>query len=338
MRDVPEAHIAAISSYLPRRVLSNEMLGAIYPEWPADRIYQKTGILKRHIAAENETASDMAIEAAKKLFFTGVDRASIDYLIFCTQAPDYILPTSACLIQAKLDLPKSIGALDINLGCSGYVYGLSLAKGIVASGAAKNVLLLTADTYSKFIHPMDKSVRTLFGDAATATLISAKSGGCINEFVFGTDGRGADKLIVEAGLCRVPKSEATATEKTDASGNVRSRESLFMDGAEVMAFSLREVPLAVQQTLDRNGLHDGDVAYYVMHQANQFMLTALRKKLGCSPEKMPFLAENEGNTVSSTIPLALEKLLKLDALGPGKTIVLVGFGVGYSWAGCSISF
>lgn len=336
------ARIAAIASYLPERVLDNETLAALYPEWPADKILDKTGIKERHIAAPDETAGDMAFAAAQRLFAQGASQPDdIDFVLLCTQAPDYVLPTTACVLQHRLGIPRSAGALDFNLGCSGFVYGLSLAKGLIESGSARRVLLLTADTYSKYIHPMDKSVRTLFGDAAAATLVTLAAegeSGSIGPFVFGTDGRGAGNLIVEAGAFRLPASPQTAEEHTDASGNVRSRENLYMNGAEVMAFSLTEVPRAIDTLLQRMGAQRDDIDLFVLHQANRFMLDALRKKLKVPAEKLPVQVESCGNTVSSTIPLTLQALKQSRRLIPGTRALLVGFGVGYSWAAAAVHF
>lgn len=338
----PVARIAALGSYLPVQVLSNDTLAALYPEWPADKILAKTGIHERHIAAADETAGDLALAAAQQLFAQGAYRPEqVDFLILCTQAPDYVLPTTACVLQHKLGLPRSAGALDINLGCSGFVYGLSLAKGLIETGSAHRVLLLTADTYSKYIHPLDKSVRTLFGDGAAATLVCrAEPGeaGSIGPFVFGTDGGGADKLIVEAGGFRQPANADTAVEHTDASGNVRSRGHLYMDGADVMTFSLTEVPKAVDALLAKAGQQREDIDQFVLHQANRFMLDALRKKLKVPAGKLPIRVEHCGNTVSSTIPLTLQQLQQEGSLAEGTRTMLVGFGVGYSWAAALVQF
>jgi 3-oxoacyl-[acyl-carrier-protein] synthase III len=262
-------------------------------------------------------------------------------VILCTQAPDYVLPTTACVLQHKLGIPRHAGALDINLGCSGFVYGLSLAKGLIETGSATRVLLLTADTYSKYIHPLDKSVRTLFGDGAAATLVCRAAPGepgSIGPFVFGTDGSGADKLIVEAGAFRHPASAETAAEYSDNSGNVRSRENLYMDGADVMTFSLTEVPKAVDALLAKTNCQREDIDLFVLHQANRFMLDALRKKLKLPVEKLPVHVEHCGNTVSSTIPLTLQSLQQQGRLAVGTRTMLVGFGVGYSWAAASVQF
>ncbi len=328
------ARIEAIASHLPDAVLDNTALAAMYPDWPAEKILAKTGIAERRISAQGETSVDLAEAAARKLFAAGVDPASIDYLLFCTQTPDHILPTSACILQDRLGLRTGIGALDFNLGCSGFVYGLSLAKGLIETGQARRVLLLTADTYSKLIHAGDKSVRTLFGDGAAATLIAASDVGeaQIGPFVFGTDGGGAQNLVVPSGGFRTPRTEGTAVEQRDASGNVRSADNIYMNGPAIMAFTLREVPAAIAALSEMTGLTLDDYDTVVFHQANGFMLERLRAKLGIAPERFAVRLEDCGNTVSSTIPIALEPLIG----GPRSLrALLVGFGVGYSWAACS---
>jgi 3-oxoacyl-[acyl-carrier-protein] synthase III len=333
------AGISAVFTHLPRQVLTNDALAAVFPDWPAQRIFDKTGILERRIAAADETAADLAYEAARKLFEAGGTVAEeVDFLILCTQAPDYILPTSACLLQERLGLRRNIGALDINLGCSGFVYGLSLATGLIASGAATNILLLTADTYSKYIHEGDKSVRTLFGDGAAATLITAhaRETSKIGPFIYGTDGRGGRDLIVEAGGFRRPRNAATAIVRDDGAGNSRAAENLFMNGANVMSFSLREVPRTYEALLEKAGWTPADVDYVVLHQANKFMLDALQKKLSLPDAKCPRHYEDIGNTVSSTIPFVLSELLCDGSLTSGTRLILIGFGVGLSWAGASL--
>lgn len=336
----PTAHIKDIAVYFPDQVLANDELARIYPGWPAEKILEKTGIQERRIAGVDQTASDLAFEAAKGLFSQGkIYAEDVDFLILCTQAPDYVLPTTACILQDRLGISRQAGALDINLGCSGFVYGLSLAKGLIETGSARCVLLLTADTYSKYINPMDKSARTLFGDAAAATVIVGHEGGeSIGPFVFGTDGSGAKNLIVEAGMYRVPKSVDTATEVTDESGNVRSRENFYMNGAAVMAFSLKEVPKAAEALLLKAKKSKEEIDFFVLHQANKFMLEALRKKLKVTEDKLPIMVEDCGNTVSSTIPIALFKLRAQGRLAAGHQLMLIGFGVGYSWAACLLIF
>jgi 3-oxoacyl-[acyl-carrier-protein] synthase-3 len=334
------ARIVDLAAHLPQQVLSNDELAALYPEWSADKILAKTGIRARHVAAPGETAGDLACAAAEALFAQGrVARTDVDFILLCTQAPDYLLPTTACVLQQRLGIARSAGALDFNLGCSGFVYGLSLAKGLVESGAVRCVLLLTADTYSKYIHPQDRSVRTLFGDGAAATVVAAYDGPqAIGPFVFGTDGSGAPDLIVETGGARMPRDAGTAVAREDANGNVRSRDNLYMNGAEVFSFTLREVPAAIDALLDKARMAKDDVDYFVLHQANRFMLDALRKKTGIAPEKLPIHIEDVGNTVSSTIPLALVRMREAGQLAAGTRLMLVGFGVGYSWAATIIHF
>lgn len=329
------ARIAAVATHLPEARLTNADLAALYGDWSADKIFDKTGIAERRIAADGETALDLGVAAARKLG-TKVDLSGVDFLIFCTQAPDYILPTSACILQDRLALPTSVGALDINLGCSGFVYALSLAVGMIAAGSARQVLIITADTYSKYIHPQDRSVRTLFGDGAAASLVVADPWAGIGPFVFGTDGSGAGSLIVKAGGYRRPASAETAIEATDRSGNVRSAGHLFMDGAAVMNFTLRVVPQALNQLLDRTGLARDDFDHVVLHQANRFMLDALQKKLKLTDAQVPRRHEDIGNTVSSTIPFVLADLADRGELVPGTRLMLLGFGVGLSWAGAVI--
>lgn len=339
--DQPVAKLLDIAGYLPEQILSNDDLARLYPDWPAEKIFSKTGIKERHIADASQTASDLAYKAAQKLFLQGiVDVGDVDFIILCTQAPDYVLPTTACLLQNRLGISRGAGAVDINLGCSGFVYGLSLAKGLIESGSAKCVLLLTADTYSKYINPLDKSVRTLFGDGATASVIGLNEadGASIGPFVFGSDGSGGKNLIVEAGGFRSPRSEDSAQEFTDSSGNIRSLDNLYMDGAEVLTFSLQEVPKAINALLKKMELSKEEVDHFVLHQANKFMLEALRKKLGVPPEKLPILMERCGNTVSSTIPLALIAMRESGKLKAGEKVVLAGFGVGYSWATCFLKY
>lgn len=336
-----QARIAAIATHLPKRVLDNATLAAEFAGWSAEKILDKTGIAERRIAADGETALDLGEAAARKLL-DGAGGHEVDFLIFCSQARDYVLPTSACLLQHRLGLPTGVGALDIDLGCSGFVYGLSLATGLIAAGLARGVLLVTADTYSKYIHPRDKSVRTLFGDGAAATLIVAQpeegSTARIGPFVFGTDGSGGDSLIVEAGGFRLPASAATAREVEDRSGNVRSRDHLYMDGAAVLTFSLREVPRAYEQLLKKMDANPDEVDLVVLHQANKFMMDALQRKLDVPDEKLPRRYELIGNTVSSTIPFVLASLLDEGRLTPGTRTVLIGFGVGLSWAAAAVTF
>jgi 3-oxoacyl-[acyl-carrier-protein] synthase-3 len=330
--------IAAVSYFLPETILSNEQLNAEFPEWSVGKIAGKTGILNRHIVAESECSSDLAVAAGRKMFSEhNVSPSDIDFILLCTQSPDYFLPTTACLVQKELLIPTRAGALDFNLGCSGYVYGLSLAKGLIATGAAKNVLFITTDTYSKYIHPQDKSVRSIFGDAATATLITGDDDEQIGNFVFGTDGNGAENLIVRSGGSRYPvNADSKLREYADANGNVRSDSCLYMNGSEIFAFTLKAIPSLCHEVLARNGLALEEVDYFVFHQANKYMLNALRKKLNIDENKFCISLQDSGNTVSSTIPIALQDSIKNKRIKKGNKVMMLGFGVGYSWAGTII--
>ncbi|MEK5025623.1 ketoacyl-ACP synthase III [Paenibacillus sp. FSL M7-1046] len=322
------SYIKAIEYYLPEIIVSND-----------ERTMKKIGISERRIAEVDEFASDLAVMAAKKLFDSGVvERQEIDFLIYCTQSPDYILPSTSCIIQARLGLPISCGAFDFNLGCSGYVYGLSIAKGLIESGSARNVLLLTSDTYSKHVNPKDRSVEVLFGDAATATLISHHEEDEIRlgPFVFGTDGKGAENLIIPAGGLKEPISNLNKEETEDTFGNIRSRCDLYMNGPEIFNFTLKEIPEAIQRLHAKSDTSMEDYDYFVFHQANQFMLEHLRKKLHINNEKFSIQLKDIGNTVSSSIPIALKR--DSHKLQQNDLIMLVGFGVGYSWAACSFKW
>ena len=327
-----QAVVKAIEYHVPERVLTNAELASLYPEWTADRIEKKLGIVERHIAADNETAADLGVKAAQNLFTAGICQpAEIDYLLFCTQSPDYILPTSACVMQDRLKIPQTAGALDFNLGCSGYIYGLSLAKGLIESDQARNILLITADTYSKLLHPQDKSVRTVFGDGASATLIQGADlpTPVLGPFVMGTDGRGAKNLIVEAGAFR--KRVSANQVHLDDNGNPQCDSSLYMNGGEIFTFTLETVPKVVTDLLVKARLKQTDIDLFVFHQANQYMLDFLRKKCGIPESRFYVCLRNFGNTVSSTIPIALKNASNTGALQPGSRVMLVGFGVGYSW-------
>jgi len=294
---------------LPAQVVTNDDLAAAFPDWTAEKILAKTGIAARHVAASDETTYELAVRACEDLFAQGVDRSVVDSVIFCTQNPKYRLPSSACLLQHALGLPTAVAALDVSLGCSGFVYALSLAKGQIASGAAKNVLVVTAETYSRCLGADDRSTRAIFGDAAAATFVDADVAAHLGGFVFGTDGAGAGKLIVREG------------------------KPLFMDGPEIFNFALDVVPETVESVRAKNGLAPEDVDLYVFHQANRFLLQALQKVCGIPEDLFYVNLEDIGNTVSASVPIALRRAADEGRLKPGMTVLTVGFGVGLSWAG-----
>ena len=323
-----EAYIKAIAYYLPEKVVTNEQLVEEFPEWSVEKIAKKVGINERHIAAEDETAGDMAFMAAEKLISeNSVDKGTIDFVLLCTQSPDYFLPSTSCIIQSRLGLPTKCGAFDFNLGCSGYEYGLAVAKGLIMSGVAKNVLLLTAETYNKHIHPKDKGNRTIFGDGASASLISTEGFAKIGDFVLGSDGSGYDRLIHKTGAMRHYQSMNDFHE--DENGSPLSSDHLFMDGKAIFDFTSDVVPPMIDETLQKNNLTANDVDLYVFHQANKYMINYLRKMMEIDKDKFYVFMETVGNTVSSTIPIALCEAQKEGRLHGN--IVLAGFGVGLSY-------
>ena len=325
------AFIKAISYYLPEKVVTNEELVKEFPEWSVDKVAQKVGVDSRHIAYDNETAGDLAEKAARRLFKEyDVDPKSIDFLMLCTQSPDYFLPSTACILQDRLGLSTHCGALDFNLGCSGFVYGLALSKGLIESSVAKNVLLITAEILSRHLHPRDKGNRTILGDAASATLVSTEGFAEIKEFDLGTDGAGANNLIVKSGAMR--HREKFEDISFDKSGNPVSSDHLYMNGSEIFNFTLDTVPELVGNVIEKNGLNNDSVDLYVFHQANKYMLDCLFDLMEIEDDKAFVYMSEVGNTVSSTIPIALCEAKKEHKLVGN--VLIAGFGVGYSWGGC----
>jgi 3-oxoacyl-[acyl-carrier-protein] synthase-3 len=327
-----KAYINAISIYLPEIVVTNEKLAVEFPDWQTlEKNAKMTGIYQRRKVKEDECTSDIAAAASEQLFKEhSIDRRTIDYVLLCTQSPDYFLPTTACIIQDKLGLNTSCGALDIKLGCSGFVYGLSLAKGLIAGKIAKNILLLTGDVVSKLFHSEDKGTLALFGDAATATLISTDGFAEIGNFSLGTDGSGAENLIIKTGGFKhlSPKNDF----HYDESGTLVSSDHFYMNGPEVFNFSVEKVPGLLEDTLNKNNLSKQNIQLFIFHQANKFMLDFLRDMLEIEEEKFYCYLSEVGNISSSSIPMAMYHAKK-DNLLLGN-VLIAGFGVGYSWAGC----
>lgn len=323
------AELGPIAVQLPERVETNDMLREQFPNWDLDAIEEKTGIRQRHVAAADETSADLAVRAAERLFAShDVDPASIDFLLLCTQTPDYPLPTTSCLIQDRLQLPTRCGALDFNLGCSGFVYGLAIADGLIQSGAAKSILLLTAETYTKYIDHGDRSLRTIFGDAAAATLIRTAAEPSLWGFQFGTDGSGADMLLVNQGGTRSPEQAIRPRHRK------RWKSRLYMDGPSLINFTIDAIPRLASQILAANGLTDSQIDKYLMHQATWKMLDQLRSRMGVEPGRVPIELSEVGNTVSCTLPILIDRLRCRRQIDPQSVNMLLGFGVGLSWAGC----
>lgn len=316
-----ESFIKHISYYLPSDSLSNNDIETRFPEWNSEKIIQKIGVKKRNITLKDQFTSDIATEVVEKLCLEHkIDKSSIDYLIVCTQSPDYYLPTTACIVQDRAGLSTNCAAIDINQGCSGYIYGLSLAKGLVVAKIAKNVILVTAEMYSKHIHKMDKGNLSIFGDAASATLISFEGSYRIGEFTLGSDGSGFENLIVKNGGVKSVKTEE---------GNMPNDNNLFMNGPAIFNFTAKAVPELIKTNLEKNQENIDSIDQFIFHQANTFMLEYLRKKIAIPSEKFLIDMEEYGNTVSSSIPIALKN--RVDSGLVESKILLAGFGVGYSW-------
>jgi len=325
--------IEAIACSFPTRSVTNAELKQDYPDWDFERLEKRTGVLSRYVAAENETALDFARRACAQLDQQGKLRApEIDALIFCTQSPDHIMPPNSCILHGELGLRPDVFAFDITLACSGYIYGMQLADSLIRSGSAKRVLLATADTYTRYIHPGDRATRCLFGDGGAVSIIAASPGTRgIRDIRCGTAGAQYQKFIIPAGGMRVPRSPETAKETLDSSGNVRSAEHIKMDGFGVLSFFNATVPVSVNETLARNHLSLADVDLFVFHQASQIVLDTLRTAMKIPVEKMVIDLAETGNLVSASIPVALSRAFDRGQAKPGQLALLCGFGVGLSW-------
>jgi 3-oxoacyl-[acyl-carrier-protein] synthase-3 len=336
-----KATLAGIEFALPKRLLTNADLRREHPDWDMEKIAERTGVLERHFCAPDETALDLGVQASRQLLERlNISTSDVGAVIMCTNSPDYILPSNACLLQDRLNLPTSIPAFDFTLSCSGYIYGLFIAKSLIASGAVPSVLLVTGDSYSRFMHPDDRSTVTLFGDGGAATMICSAEGGPsgIGEFTLGTDGRSGESFRIEAGGARVPHSEETAKLITDSSGSVRSADHIEMDGRAVLAFVRNCVPPMIEELLSIAGHGMEAVDLVVFHQASALSLEYLQRWLKLPPEKTFSNIHHVGNLVSASIPIALREAELEDRLRPGMKVMLVGFGVGLSWAACLVDW
>jgi 3-oxoacyl-[acyl-carrier-protein] synthase-3 len=326
--------IKDIAYYLPERVVSNDQLSSERPKWDMRRVENRVGVQSRHIAEPAETALDLAVVACLELLERNSElKDLVDGVIFCTQSPDFIMPPNACLLHRELDLKEDVFAVDTNLACSGYVYSLALAQGLIAAGTCTNILLVTSDTYSKFIHPDDRSTRTLFGDAAAVSWICASDDGTgVVDLLCQTSGRGYETFYIPAGGARHPKTADTSLGTSDSSGNIRTDETIHMDGMGVLTFVAAAIPAQVRRILERNGLEVGDLDLVVFHQASKMALDTLARALAIPPERLFRNLSTIGNTVSASIPISLAQARADGRVPPGGLVLLSGFGVGLSWA------
>ena len=315
-----KVRISAISCHLPDTIEDADTLQRDNPDWDMPRILEKTGIQKRFVSARGETAVDLAFEAGRKLLADISCREGIDLLVLVTQSPDYVLPTSACILQNRLGLSSQCLAFDVNLGCSGFVSALSIAGGLIESGVADKGLILCADTYTKYIDKHDRTCRPLFSDGAAAILVERSDLDCVGPFDFGTDGAGYDRLIVRGSGARETSQDATSC-----------RGRLEMRGSDVFLFTMRVVPPSIERLLSRAGLTLANIDLFVFHQASKLVMENLVRTMSLDKDKVFTNLESIGNTVSASIPIALKDAESQGRLREGDTVMLAGFGVGLSW-------
>lgn len=333
---IQRVKIAGIASAVPGEAQGVER-GSLIPAEELAKVVEKTGVKRRHLVNAEVCSSDLCLAAAEKLLGElEWSRDSVDLLVFVSQTPDFHLPATSCVLHGKLGLAKSCAAFDVALGCSGYVYGLHVAATLVASGAYGRALLLAGDTISKVVAPEDRSVAYVFGDAGSATALEFSEAAPALGFDLGTDGTGVEHLQIPAGGFRHRSTAATAALQEREAGNRRADEHLFMNGAEVFNFTIREVPPLVKRVTERVGWNVSDVDCWVMHQANRFMLEYLAKRMKLPADRVALALEDYGNTSCASIPLALSHRFSGGAVKPSRC-VLAGFGVGFSWAGATVS-
>ena len=328
-----KAKIKAVEYYLPNNLVTNDDLDREHPNWGINKLASKTGVFSRFIVGNEETSLDLSLKAIEKLITkTNLDLQEVDALIVCTQTPDFIMPPNACLIHGKLGLRQNTIAFDINLACSGYVYGLDIINSLIASGRSNKILFVTGDTYSKYIHPDDRAVKCLFGDGVAVTLIeSSDDESGIIDVHSGTNGTKYDRFYIEAGGCKMPKTPETKKEFSDNSGNTRTKEHISMDGFGVLSFFGTLIPKEVKIILKKNNLVLDDIDAFLFHQASHLALNAISKALKISDDKMIIDMSDIGNLVSASIPVALSRALEKGSIKKGNLVLLCGFGVGLSW-------
>lgn len=331
--------ILDIEYVLPDKVVTNEDLHNANPDWDMRNVEIKSGVVQRHIAASDETAFDLAARACDKLFYDGRhNKADVDAIIFCTQSPDYIMPSNAFLLHEYLDLSENVLAFDYNLACSGYVYGLAIARSLILSGTATKVLLATGDTYSRYINAGDRSARVLFGDGAAVSLIIASdTDEGIRDVMLATSGKHHRKFYIPAGGCRLPKL-AEPISVIDGSGNIRTPNDIHMDGMAVWSFIQSTVPKQIRALMERNSLSADEIDLFVFHQASKMTLESLTKALRLNESKVYLNLAQTGNLVSSSLPIALKNALDEGRIQPGNMILMSGFGVGLSWGSLLMKF
>lgn len=325
--------IVAVAASVPKTTVRNEVFAKqLFPdEVSLQKTIETIGVKERRVTSNLICSSDLCFAAAEKLITEcEIDRSEIDVVIFVSQTPDYRIPATAILLQNMLGLSKQTIAFDVNLGCSGYVYGLSIAYSFANNAGVRKVLLLVGDTPTKFTSENDKSSALLFGDAGTATLIEKTCSETVTSFNLFSDGGGSSSLIIKGGAYRNQSNADSFTLESDEDGNVRHSEQLYMNGGEIFNFTLREVSKSIHQLLEFQQFEIADIDQFIFHQANKFMIDFLCKKIKIAPEKFLNSLENFGNTSAASIPLTLVVNRERNF----NQVMLSGFGVGLSWGNC----
>jgi 3-oxoacyl-[acyl-carrier-protein] synthase-3 len=327
-----------MSAAVPRSCYDNLLPRNGFTQTEAASIVNLTGIRRRRVASAQTCASDLCHTAADRLLDQMmIDRATIDVLIFVSQTPDYRMPATAILLQHRLGLSRETAAYDVNLGCSGFVYGLSMAYSYCSQSSVRRVLLLNGETRTKAYSFKDKTTGLLFGDGGTATLVERFEAGVESVFSLRSDGSRSNYIIIESGGYRHPSTPASLSEKTYSDGSVRTDEHGMMDGPRVFEFMIGEIPKDVESILKATGLTVEEVDVFLFHQANQTMNEHLRKKLGIPTAKMPYSLQKFGNTSSVSIPLTMVTEIPGRLRRGVSKLLLSGFGVGLSWASAVIT-
>lgn len=322
--------IRAVNSWLPENSIELSSLAALYGEAEVNSIIKATGVERVRVVDEKMTSSDMCYLAAERLLEQEkFEKSQIDGLVFVSQTTDWILPATSISLQDRLGLSKDTVCIDVHYGCSGYIYGLFQAASWIACGACQNVLVLAGDTTSRMINEHDKSLRLVFGDCGTATIVSKGEGRM--GFHIQSDGSGADRLIVPAGGFRLPISEETSILEWDEDKNGRTKNDLFMDGMAIFNFAITKVHKNINILIEEMGWQKEDVGFYGLHQANEFMVNYVRKKLKVDESIVPVNVKDYGNTGPATLPLLLSDVCSGEHTFNLTKTILSGFGVGLSW-------
>lgn len=333
-------YVTDFTSNLGKMIVTNEELQAENPSWIMSQMVERTGIYARTIAPQGTTALDMAEAAARDCFAAAsISPDEIDGLIFCTQTPDHILPSNSSLLHGRLGLPHRVLSFDMTHACSGFVYAAGIAKSLIKSSMARNVLVVTGDTYSRLIHPEDRSVRAIFGDGATCCLVTdtPRKGSDtrptfeILDVEFWTAGEKADRFRVENGGARKPY-DPDLNPRPDRNARVRSNNHIQMDGLGLLSFFNSKLPKDIAMILNRNGLKLDDISHFLFHQASKMAIDGIVRALKIPEAKVVRAYGETGNLVSSSIPAAMDVYTSGGNVKDGDLVLTCGFGVGLSWS------